>query len=76
MTLWSQTAAFPVLTTLTLIPLLAMIAILLSSSPKASLRLGFAGTLLNVALSVYLLVVFDNQATGLQLLESVHLGWL
>ncbi|MBT9096210.1 NADH-quinone oxidoreductase subunit M [Methylovulum psychrotolerans] len=75
-TLWSHSAAFPVLTTLTLIPLLAMIAILLSHSPKASLRFGFVGTLLNVALSIYLLLVFDHRAAGVQLLESVHVGWL
>ncbi len=76
MTLWSQTAAFPVLTTLTLIPLLAVVAILLSRSPKASLRFGFAGTLSNVALSVYLLSVFDPSAAGVQLMENVRLGWL
>lgn len=76
MTLWSQTAAFPVLTMLTLIPLVAMIAILLSHSPKASLRFGFAGTLINVALSIYLLAIFEPQQTGVQLMENVHLGWL
>jgi NADH-quinone oxidoreductase subunit M len=75
-TLWSQTAAFPVLTTLTLIPLLAMIAILLSRSPQAALRFGFAGTSLNILLCVYLLAIFDTQKTGLQLLESVRVGWL
>jgi NADH-quinone oxidoreductase subunit M len=74
--LWSETAAFPVLTTLTLVPLLAMIAILLSQSPKASLRFGFAGTLINVALSVYLLSVFDASKTGVQLMENIRLGWL
>jgi len=76
MTLWSQTAAFPVLTTMTLTPLLAMIAILLSRSPQAALRLGFAGTSVNVLLSVYLLTVFDTHQTGVQLLESVRVGWL
>jgi NADH-quinone oxidoreductase subunit M len=76
MTLWSQTAAFPVLTTLTLIPFVAMIAILLSHSPKSSLRFGFAGTLINVALSIYLLAVFEPQQTGVQMMENFHLGWL
>lgn len=76
MTLWPQTAAFPVLTVLTLVPLLAMIAILLSRSPTAPLRFGFAGTLVNVALSVYLLVIFDTGIAGVQTMENIRLGWL
>ena len=73
---WSESAAFPLLTTLTLVPLVAMLAILLSPSSKLALRFGFAGTLLSVALSIYLLAIFDAAQPGIHLVEQVDFAGL
>ena len=75
-TSWSESAAFPLLTTLTLVPLTAMMAILLSRSSAAALRLGFAGALLTLLLSIYLLSVFDAASPGIRLFEQVHFAGL
>ena len=56
---WFETTSFPLLTTLTLVPLVAMIAIFFSRSSVVALRFGFAGALLTVLLSVYLLTVLS-----------------
>ena len=72
---WSESAAFPLLSTLTLIPLAAMVAILCSRSPTIALRFGFAGTLLTVLLSLYLLAIFDTGNQGIHLAEHLHFGW-
>ena len=74
-TFWSESAAFPLLSTLTLVPLAAMVAILRSRSATAALRFGFAGTLLTVFLSLYLLVIFDSGNPGIHLAEQVHFAW-
>lgn len=71
-TLWSETAAFPVLTVLTLVPLVAMVIVLLSPTPKMALRFGFIGTILTVLLSAYLLYIFDADQSGVQLFEQVR----
>ena len=71
-TLWSESAAFPLLTILTLVPLVTMAAILLSRSSAVALRVGFAGTLSTVLLSFYLLSVFDADRPGIQLAEEIH----
>jgi NADH-quinone oxidoreductase subunit M len=73
---WSASAAFPLLTMLTLIPLATMIAILFSRSSTVALRFGFAGALLTVLLSVYLLTVFDSNSPGIHLAEQVHFAGL
>jgi len=70
--LWSESAAFPLLSMLTLVPLLAMMAILWSRSQAAAIRFGFAGTLINIGLSVYLLMVFDAGTPGIRLAEELH----
>ncbi|MDD1622244.1 MAG: NADH-quinone oxidoreductase subunit M [Methylococcaceae bacterium] len=67
---WQAAAAFPILTALTLVPLFTMAAVL-TVKPDYSLRLAFAGALLNVALSLYLLWAFDSEAPGIHLAESV-----
>ncbi len=67
-TSWPESAAFPLLTTLMLVPLAAMIAILCSRSSIVALRFGFAGAFLTVLLSLYLLAVFDSASPG------IHLG--
>lgn len=71
-TAWSESAAFPLLTMLTLIPLATMAAILLSRSSSVALRIGFAGALSTVLLSFYLLSVFDADRPGIQLAEEIH----
>ncbi len=73
---WPESAAFPLLTTLTLVPLASMIAILLSRSSAVALRFGFAGALSTVLLSVYLLTVFDSASPGIHLVEQVNFAGL
>ncbi len=73
---WSESAAFPLLTTLTLVPLGTMIAIMLSRTLTLAIRFGFIGTLLTVALSVYLLVIFNTGNPNIQLVEQGHFAWL
>ena len=68
-TYWSETVSFPILSILTLIPVTAMFAVILTSSPVAALRLGFAGTVSTFLLSIYLLSVFNADRAGLQLYE-------
>lgn len=67
---WSIAAAFPVLTVMTLTPLAAMVAVFCTRSLTNALRIGFAGTSLNVLLSIYLLWVFDTEESGIHLVEQ------
>jgi len=68
---WSESVPFPLLTTLVLVPLAAMSAVLFTrSSLGMATSFGFAGTLLNLFLSFYLLSVFDPEAGGIQLAEQ------
>ena len=67
-TLWSEATSFPVLTTLTLVPLITMLIVLLLPSPVLALRAGFVGAILTILLSIYLLLVFDTK------LKSVPFG--
>ncbi|MEE7626143.1 NADH-quinone oxidoreductase subunit M [Methylobacter sp. Wu8] len=73
---WPESAAFPLLTTLTLVPLAAMIAVLFSRSSTVALRFGFSGALLTVSLSFYLLAVFDSASPGIHLVEQAHFAGL
>ncbi len=75
-TLWSESAAFPLLTTLTLVPLVTMVAILYSRSSAIALRFGFSGALLTALLSFYLLAIFDSGNPGIHLAEQAHFAWL
>src|SRR5690349_23167451 len=68
---WSESAPFPLLTTLVLVPLAAMTAVLFSrASIGLATTFGFAGTLLNLFLSFYLLSVFNPELGGIQLAEQ------
>ena len=69
-TFWSESIAFPLLTTLTIVPLAAMLVILFSRSTTVALGVGFASMLLNLFLSFYLLSVFDPDKAGIQLAEQ------
>ncbi|MGZ8189082.1 MAG: NADH:quinone oxidoreductase, partial [Methylosarcina sp.] len=69
---WEESAGFPLLTSLTVVPLISAIAILISSTTITTVRCAFAGTLLNTLLSLYLLFVFDSEMNGIQLFERME----
>jgi NADH-quinone oxidoreductase subunit M len=73
---WSELAAFPLLTALTLVPLASTIAILLSKSSAVALRFGFAGASVTMLLSLYLLAVFDSATPGIHLAEHFNFAGL
>jgi len=73
---WSASAPFPLLTALTLVPLAAVIAILFSRSSTVALRFGFAGAILTLLLSLYLLSVFSSNGPAIHLVEQVHFAGL
>jgi NADH-quinone oxidoreductase subunit M len=75
-TSWSVSAAFPLLTALTLVPLAATVAILFSRTSKTALGFGFAGASLTLLLSIYLLSVFDSATPGIHLVEQVQFAGL
>jgi len=68
-----ETAAFPLLTLLTLLPLLSSLGILLSRSAAQGLRIGFAGALTTVALSIYLLSSFVTENVDIQWFEQYRI---
>lgn len=68
-----ETAAFPLLSLLTLLPLLSSLGILLSRSAEQGLRIGFAGALTTVALSIYLLSSFVTENVDVQWFEQYQL---
>ncbi|MGZ8199331.1 MAG: NADH:quinone oxidoreductase, partial [Methylosarcina sp.] len=69
---WEESAGFPLLTSLTVVPLISAIAILISSTTINTVRCAFAGTVLNALLSLYLLFVFDSEMNGIQLFERME----
>jgi NADH-quinone oxidoreductase subunit M len=73
---WPMAAAFPVLTTMTLTPLAAMAAVFCTRSSATAFRIAFAGTFLNVLLSVYLLLAFDSEEPGIHLVEQARFAGL
>lgn len=70
--LWSAVAAFPLLTLLTLMPLVASAAVMLSDR-RWTMPLAFGGALLNVALGLYLLWLFDADKPGIHMAEHFQL---
>jgi len=68
-----ETAAFPLLSLLTLLPLLSSFGILLSRSAAQGLRIGFAGALTTVALSIYLLSSFVTENVDIQWFEQYRI---
>lgn len=70
---WSEVTFFPLLTTLWFVPLAIMVLILRSESNLIALRLGYAGTLFTVLLSFYLLIIFDDGSSSIQLVEKFQL---
>lgn len=67
---WSESAAFPLLTTLTLVPLATVCSILCTRSARTALQLAFTGALLTLGLSMYLLSVFNAGKPGMHLVEQ------
>ncbi|MFA5983620.1 MAG: NADH-quinone oxidoreductase subunit M [Methylococcaceae bacterium] len=69
---WQLNAGFPVLSALTLVPLAAIVAVILSRSNRIAKYFAFIGAGINLALSVYLLWLFDSNLVGIQLAEHIH----
>jgi NADH-quinone oxidoreductase subunit M len=57
---------------MTLLPLVIVMAVWRSPSAAIALRFGYAGTVLNVLLSIYLLLIFDSENAGIHLAEHLH----
>jgi NADH-quinone oxidoreductase subunit M len=72
-TFWQESGGFPVLTIMTVIPVVAMIAVLVSRSTTLALRIAVAASLVNAVVSLYTLSLFDGDKTGVQLAEQVSL---
>lgn len=75
-TYWPDATAFPLLSTLTGIPLLTMLVVLRAPSPKIALQLGFVGAALTLMLSIYLLWIFNPGQPGVHLVEQLSLAGL
>ncbi|MEQ1635156.1 MAG: NADH-quinone oxidoreductase subunit M [Methylococcales bacterium] len=73
---WPESAAFPLLSTLTCVPLLTVIAIMRSQSALTAIRFGFAGALLTLVLSIYLLMIFNAGKPGIHLVEQARFAGL
>ncbi len=71
-TLGSDVIGFPLLTMLTLVPLITAVGALISPSPLIAKRVGFIGAIITVLLSGYVLSVFDPDHLGVQLYEKVE----
>jgi NADH-quinone oxidoreductase subunit M len=72
-TLWSESAGFPLLTTLTLSPLVGIVTVLYSRSSVFALWSSYITAALNVILSLYLLMKFDDNKIGIQFAEQLNL---
>lgn len=72
-TLWSETVGFPLLSCMALVPLAGLIAVLVSHSFSIKIKWGFIASTLNLALSIYLLVIYDDNNTGVQFAEQYNL---
>lgn len=68
-TLWSESIGFPLLTAMTAIPLLALIGIIASGSFTIKKRVSYSAAFVNLLLSLYLLLKFDDNNTGVQFAE-------
>ena len=71
--LWPESIGFPLLTTMTLIPVAAIATIRYLSSPGLALRFAYLATLINILLSLCLLFGFDDNNTGIQFAERMSL---
>lgn len=70
--LWSESATFPVLTTMALTPLMGFIATLFWPTFMAKFRMALVVTVLNAALCLYVLLKFNHDFTGIQFAEQIN----
>lgn len=70
-TLSSESVGFPLLTLLTLIPLITLVGVLFSS-PSVAIRVGFIGATINLLLSFYLVYLFDSDLPGVQFFDQTQ----
>ncbi len=63
---------FPLVSALMLVPLLATVAIIASRNTQTALRFAFAGALIDLLLSLFLLWLFKTDRPGIQLAENVR----
>ena len=66
---WTESAGFPVLTTLAVVPVLGQVLLFYSQSAKHLIRIAISTTSVNLLLSLYLVTLFDGAKTGVQLAE-------
>jgi len=72
--LWSEIADFPVLSVLTLIPLISMVLVIQISSSNAALRVGIGGAILTLLTGIYMLLKFDvDRQIGIQFYEQYQI---
>ncbi|MCO6428685.1 NuoM family protein [Nitrosomonas communis] len=69
---WSDVTTFPLLTVLTLIPLVTAIVVLLLPSSKMALHLGLTSAVTTALHAVYMIAIFDPDREGVQLFEYVQ----
>ncbi|MBM4208194.1 MAG: NADH-quinone oxidoreductase subunit M [Gammaproteobacteria bacterium] len=69
--LWSESVAFPVLTVMALTPLMGLAAVMFWSTAVPKIRIAVATAMLNAALSLYMLIRFNHDFTGMQFVEQV-----
>ncbi len=70
--LWHESAALPILTLMTVMPLATMFAILVADKAKLNAIIAYVGVIGTGLLSAYLLWVYDPENTGIQLAEQVQ----
>lgn len=71
-TFWSDVTTFPLLTMLTLIPLVTAIVVLLLPSSKMALHLGLTSAVTTALHAIYMITIFDPDREGIQLFEYVQ----
>lgn len=72
-TFWNESVGFPLLSTLALVPVAAMIAVQYSQSSALRMRIAYCASAINLLLSLYLLFIFDSDKTGIQCAEQFSL---
>lgn len=72
-TSWAESAGIPLLSIMTIIPLVGLVGVLNVHSTRSKFRIGYIATSLNLLLSLYLLLKFDDNNTGIQFAEQFSL---
>lgn len=69
---WADIVGFPILTIVTIVPILTAGIILILPSSAMAMRIGFAGALITLLLAIYIVSVFDINLPGVQLYEQLQ----